>query len=163
MALAVDDRGVYVLPTPAARQYDTSSIDRRLLRPLPWARRHTFFEDWSGIWIGYVIAALAAVSIIGWWPGKLRRAAWFIGLWLVPWFLIEAVRFVLDAREMGPGEHYDWSTFWTLSMEDFRILMGIFIAVVQVWWLMRIVRWCWKQAVARMVRARKPIAAQTRP
>jgi tRNA A-37 threonylcarbamoyl transferase component Bud32/outer membrane protein assembly factor BamB len=151
MALAADDHGRYVPPESAPRQYDSSFVDRRLLRPFPWARWEGQ-QDWGGVYIAYVIGILAAASIIGWWPGKLRRAVWFFGLWLLPWLIIEIVRFVLDARQLGPTEHYDWSTFWTVSIQDFRILMAIFMAIVQVWWLVRLVRWIAKKISARMRR-----------
>ena len=82
-------------------------------------------EDWSGTWIVVLIAILAIASIVGWWPGKMRRAAWLFGLWLVPWLTIEVVRLWLDARDFGPAEHFDWSNFWDFSIQDARMLMGI--------------------------------------
>ena len=84
--------------------------DRRFLRPFPWARWEGE-QDWDGVYIAFVIGILTAASIIGWWPGKLRRAVSFFGLWLLFCLTIQIVRFVLDARQLGPSEHYDWSTF----------------------------------------------------
>ncbi len=156
MALPTDDHGDYLLPKPAPRQYDGSLADRRLLWPLPWAHWEGE-QDWGDVWIAYAIGILAAASIIGWWPGKLRRACWLAGLSLLPWLTIEIVRLVLDACQMGPGEHFDWSTFWRISIQDFRVLMGIFGAVVQVWWLARIAVWIARRVSARMRRVSAPM------
>ncbi len=87
--------------------------------------------------------------------GQARRAAWFFGLWLLPWLIFEIVRFVIDARQLGASEHYDWSTFWTISINDFHVLITIFMAIVLGWWLVRLVRLVWwmaKKIWARMQR-----------
>ncbi len=64
MALAVDDRGGYVLPKSAPRQYDASRW------PLPWARREGEQVLPAG-YTTYMPGIFALASIIGWWPGKL--------------------------------------------------------------------------------------------
>ena len=80
-------------------------------------------------------------SIVGWWPGKLRRAAWLFGLWFVPSLVIETIRFVLENRELGPNERYDWSNWWAVSINEWRILIAILLQIVIVWWLVRFVLW----------------------
>jgi tRNA A-37 threonylcarbamoyl transferase component Bud32 len=153
MAVATDDRGGYLPSNPAPRQYDTAFVDRRLLRPLPWTQ-YQGWQDWRDTYLAIGIAILAAASIIGWWPGKGRRAAWLFGLWFVPWLVIEIVRFVLDARQLSAMEHYDWSQCWDVSMQEVRILWGLLLTIVQVWWLARFVRWIAKKISARMRRGR---------
>ena len=155
-AIATDDRGRYQMPQPAALHFDSSFSDHRNLRRLPWNRWPANNEDWSGTWIVVLIAILAIASIVGWWPGKMRRAVWLFALWLIPWLTIMVVRLWLDARDLGPGEHYDWSNFWNFSIQEARLLMGILGAIWQVWWLARIVRWIVKKIAARM---RRPSAA----
>ena len=54
------------------------------------------------------------------WPG------WIFGLWLVPVLVVETVRFVLDSREMGPSEHYDWSNWWAVSFDMGQSLFSTF-------------------------------------
>jgi tRNA A-37 threonylcarbamoyl transferase component Bud32/outer membrane protein assembly factor BamB len=151
-SLAIDDRGNYVLPTPAPREYDTSFVDHRFLRPLPWVRPYNMQENWSGLWVVFVIGILAVASIIGWWPGKLTRAAWLFGLWFIAFLFIESIRFALDARELGPGEHFDWSNWWALSFQDFHIVVSVFSVIFLGWWMLRIVWWSSKKISARMRR-----------
>ena len=38
-------------------------------------------------------------------------------------------------------EHFDWSNWWSLSLQDVRILVGILIQIMLIWWLVRMVRW----------------------
>ena len=151
-AIATNDHGRYLTPRPAPLQFDASFVDHRSLRRLPWNRRPSVQEDWSGTYIVDPIAILAIASIVGWWPGKGRRAAWLFGLWLIPWLIIEFVRLWLDARDFGPAEHFDWSNFWDFSLQDARLFMGILAAIVQVWWLVRIVHWSWQKIAARIRR-----------
>jgi hypothetical protein len=155
--LPTDEHGHYLPSQSAPRKYDTALVDHRLLHPLPWNQpdgMQNFQEDWSGTWIVVMVVVIAVASIVGWWPGKMRRAAWLFGLWLIPSLTIMVVRLWLDARDFGPAEHYDWSRFWDFSIQDARSFMGILGAVVQVWWLVRIVWWCVRWIRARLSRAR---------
>jgi hypothetical protein len=157
-ALATDGHGCYLLPKPTPRRYDAEFVDRRLLHPLPWNRpdgMQSFQEDWSGTWIVVLIVVAAVASIVGWWPGKLRRAAWLFGLWFIPSLVIETIRFVLENRELGPNEHYDWSNWWAVSMNEWRIVLGILLQIVIVWWLVRLAWWSVNWICARLNRIRK--------
>ena len=103
-ALAVDDRGRCLPPQPAP--LNTTFAPQPPPAPpaaLESSRRHAILpRSWSGWWIVVAIDVIAIASIVGRRPGKLHRAVWLFGLWLVPWLLVEIVRYVFAAREMGP-------------------------------------------------------------
>ena len=88
-----------------------------------------------------VQAALLLASVVGWWPGRLRRAAWLLGLWLVPWLGIELVRWVMDVRLMDADEHYDWSTWRQLDHGATARLLLFIMLIAVAWWLVRLARW----------------------
>ena len=87
--------------------------------------------------------------------GQARRAAWLFGLWFVPSLVIETIRFVLENRELGPNEHFDWSNWWAVSMNEWRIVLGILLQIVIVWWIVRLVWWSVNWIRARLKRTRK--------
>ena len=140
------------------RSNTTLLVNRRLLRPLPWNRpadTQFFHEDWSGWWIVVAIDVIAIASIVGRRPGKLHRAVWLFGLWLVPWLLVEIVRYVFAAREMGPAERFDWSGWCDVSIREVDGFVLPLLLIVAVWWLVRLVRWSVKWIRARMGSSRR--------
>ena len=137
-AIATDDHGRYLPSEPAPRAYDTELVDRRLLHPLPWNRSYgvqDFQEDWSGT----LIVARSSLprsrraSSAGGRDG--RRAAWLFGLWFIPAIAVETMRFVLDSCD-GFDQHFDWSC--QVSINEWRILIGILLQIIIAWWLVRL-------------------------
>jgi hypothetical protein len=160
LALATDDRGRCLPPQPAPRQYDAEFVDRRLLRPLPWnLRPGTGSFQQAGSTTAWIVAIILAAiaSIIGWWPGKLRRAARLFGLWLVFSLVIETLRFILDTRELDPSEHYDWSNWWAVSTLELHAFYQVLLLVVALWWLVRITCWSARWISTRMRSSPAPL------
>ena len=152
-----DDHGCYLLPKPTPRRYDAEFVDRRLLHPLPWNRPdgiQSSQEDSSGTWIVVPIVVAAVVGIVGWWPGKLAAGMAF-RLVVRPLAGHRNDTILLENRELGPDEQYDWSNWWAVSMNDWRIVLGILLQIVIVWWLVRLAWWSVNWIRARLNRTRK--------
>jgi hypothetical protein len=151
IALPTNDAGKYQPLTPQLTKYDESVQNPRLLRPLPWA--------WPGrgapgaVFSAYVeigpLDALGCVVIIGLAvgkrPGKLRRAAWLIALWLVVSLLAATVWLWCDAGNTAAVQHYVWSGWYQVFPQGLiltmRLLWLLLMLVILPLWLFRFLRW----------------------
>jgi hypothetical protein len=78
--------------------------------------------------------------LIGKRPGKLRRGAWLIVLWLVVSLLAATVWLWTDAGNMTAAQHYVWSGWYRIFFFGFNFEMLLLLVGLIALRLFRLVR-----------------------
>ena len=104
---------------------------------------------------GNLLWLVLIAYVIGRRPGKLRRAAGILVLWLTlsTAYAIVAL-LVKDAQAMGSIEHYDLSGWYEILEPGFAVAMWFLLAGVVVVRLYRLARWGVKRLIENRRSAR---------
>jgi tRNA A-37 threonylcarbamoyl transferase component Bud32 len=144
IALPTNDAGRYQPLTPQVTKYDEPVQNPRLPRPLPWAGPQQV-GPWGSSLFGIFLIALVGAAIVGGAvgkrPGKTRRSAWLIALWLVVSLVVAIVWLCKDARDTTAMQHYIWSGWYRVFWFGFNIEILLLLVGLTALALARFVRW----------------------